>query len=140
MDYKEASKRLGISVGTVYNWMKTGKLQGEKKENGELDISIDSVNEILGQYHHEADMVKFELLIDNYVKEQEEKHIEAIHQFCKDFVELFEAGNPNALAAAEKVAERVKEIHQLQTVKETVSRAAQDEFTGFDKVIEEGEE
>lgn len=136
MDYKEAAKRLNISVGTVYNWLKIGKLEGFKTETGEWDISVDSVNKILGQYQHEADLVKFEILVDKYLKEQETSHLQMIHHFCKDFIELYEAGNPNAFQAAEKIAERVQQVQELKKTGEHVKDAASDEFTGFEEMTD----
>lgn len=138
MDYKDAAKRLGVSVGTVYNWLKSGKLKGEKKESGEWDISIESINEILGQFQYEADLVKFELTVDKHLKKQEEMHLKMINHFCKDFVELYESGNSNALSAAEKIVERVRQIEDLKKAKETINLATQSEFTGFELMDDEG--
>lgn len=45
MDYKEAANRLNISVGTVYNWVKSGKLHAIKTENGKWDISEEAVKD-----------------------------------------------------------------------------------------------
>lgn len=136
MDYKEAAKRLGISVGTVYNWLKSGKLEATKTENGEWDISVDSVNRILSKYQHEADLVKVEMQISNYIDQKTAETLKRIRSQAKNFIEQYDQGNENAHLWAQKIAEEVQELNRLRSAKAVVNEAIQDEFTPFE---DEGE-
>lgn len=104
-----------------------------------LDEEYNTLAEKAGFYkrlEHEKNLIQFEILMDNHLKEQEDSHLAMIHHFCKDFIELYNSKNPNALGAAEKIVERVKQIHELKKTMEHINQVTQDEFTGFDLIEE----
>lgn len=60
MDYKEAAKRLNISIPAVYKALKEGRLKGTKNEGGKWDISEEAVKDfqIKSGFRFYADIAK----------------------------------------------------------------------------------
>lgn len=141
MDYKRAAKLLNISVGTVYNWVKSGKLHAIKTENGELDISEESVNSILGKYEKEANLFKTEREIKSYLKEKELRLLKKINGFCNRYSELYEDGNAEAaILWAEKITVQVNELQQIKQAYNLIAEAIMENITPLEEPYEEGEE
>ncbi|MED1205888.1 helix-turn-helix domain-containing protein [Heyndrickxia acidicola] len=89
------------------------------------------------QSQKEMELVNVERILQNNIEEQEKRHLENINYFCKDFIEMYENGNPNAIVAAEKIANYLKEFNDLKKTQKIVSDALLEEFTPFSLMNED---
>lgn len=134
MDYKEAAKRLGISVGTVYNWVKSGKLEASYNETGEMDVSLDSVNQILNKRDVESNLVKAEWVISKNIKNQEKAILQEIHSLCKKVVSGYADEQASVIQYAGEIAKRYNRLQELQAAAKIVSSVVYENMEPFEEL------
>ena len=79
----------------------------------------------------EMRMVQVEYKINQYIENQEKDHLSMIYHFCKDFIQMYDSGNLQAINAAKRIVEYTEKIEDLNNTRETVRDAIQEGMTGF---------
>lgn len=141
MDYKEAAKRLGISVPAVYKALKEGRLEGTKSQSGKWEISEEAILKFQGKQEAEADLFKAEWVIKKQIDSKEAKIFKKISGFCARYSELYEANDTEAARQwAEKIAEQVNELNQIKAAFKLIGEAIMDNITPLEEPYQKGED
>lgn len=140
MDYKEAAKRLNISIPAVYKALKEGRLEGTKNEDGKWDISEEAILKFQGKHEAEADLFKAEWVIKKLLSEKEATALEKINGFCTNFIKLYAEDNPNSVLWAEKISEQFDELKKIKQAQVLIGEAIMSNLTPLEEAYEKGEE
>lgn len=141
---RELARRSGVSQPYL------SQLENGKNENPSIEIlkklakalnisyvELMAIAGYMGDISKEADAITFQILMDNCIEEQKKTHLEMIYNFCKDFIDMYDQGNSNALDAAIKIAERLQKIQELEAAQNIINNATQDQLTGFIPIDED---
>ena len=140
MDYKEAAKRLGLSIPGVYKALNEGRLIGTKDEKGKWDITEEAILMFQGKVELEGDLFKAEHIMNKFIQDREAEILKKINGFCNRFTELYSAGNSNAQLWARKIADQVAELDNLKHASKLIGEALMDNLTPLEEPYSEGDE
>lgn len=134
MDVKTAADRAGVTRRTMYQWIKDGKIEATKTNEGEWEISAEAIAAIVGRSDYEASVVHTVMAFENNIDRQIADSMKKIRAYCDNFSELYDAGNANAELSAVAITAEGEKIKQLRFAKKFLNEISLEEMTPFEEI------